>query len=166
MFNLRKKQIIIPLDVSLKTLLDKSLLLIEEEDFEKASVYLDFILEREPFNGRAYFARLLVDHRAKNEVQLSYIYPSFSSELNWQRFLKYALPEERVRIQSLMDSAFQVRLTTIYEDACNYNISDIDSVRESLEKFKLIEGYADSHEKISQLAPIYFELQKKIKEQD
>lgn len=78
-------------------LMKRVYLYLEDEDFEKASKYIDKVLDVDAEYAPAYVAQVLVAHELKEESDLAELRVSIDDDPTWKKALRFANEEQRRR---------------------------------------------------------------------
>ena len=70
-------------------LIKRAFLFIEESLFDKANIYIEEVLNRDPENAEAYLAKLLMDYNVADIDELSRVTEPFDNNLNYKRAYRY-----------------------------------------------------------------------------
>ncbi len=138
-------------------LLTRAFLFIEEEEFDKADMYLEVVLNQEPENAQAYLGKLLIEMRVKSKADLINCDTSFEDSKNYQKVLRFgdaSLIDELKQYLVVVKErsavkAEEMRIENIYLTALDkYNSYDIAQIQEAIEAFASLEGYKNSERHI------------------
>ncbi|MBR3436140.1 MAG: tetratricopeptide repeat protein, partial [Lachnospiraceae bacterium] len=73
-----------------ETMLQRAFLFLEDEEWDKAFLYCESVLDQEPYNGLAYLGELLSDLHLHSKEELRDYSGSFSENKYWKKVLRFA----------------------------------------------------------------------------
>lgn len=89
---------------SLTPKLRRAFILTEDEEWEKAELYFEGVLDEEPENPFAYLGKLMIEHHAKTFLDLASRKGAITGNKNYKRALAYAGDELKEALQSLAET--------------------------------------------------------------
>ena len=118
-------------------LMKRVYLYLEDEDFEKASEYIDKVLDVDAEYAPAYVAQILVENKLTKEADLTTLRVSIDDDPTWKKALRFANEEQKqLYLGYAKQSKYAQALEAISQD--NYAMA--------LSLLKILGNYQDSRE--------------------
>ncbi len=131
-------------NASPESLVERGMLFLEDQEWDKANVYFENALDADPKNVRAYLGKLLVDiHISKVESLESYE-KDFTDNPNYKKALRFSTEEEKEQLES-------INKERIYKIAKEVSKTDLQGAIELLDPIK-------DYKNTSQLIASYSEI--------
>lgn len=131
-----------------EALLKRAFLFLEDGLFEKADVYVEEVLNREPENAEAYLVKLMLDLGVGSIEGLSELESPFDTNINYKRVLRYG--DEKLRekvLQANTSAGAERKMDRIYAEVLNLISSDAEEdYRSAMALLEELDGYKDSAE--------------------
>lgn len=141
-------------NASEESLITRINMFIEDEKWEYASSYANYVLDMNPTNGYVYYLMLLIDRKVKTDEELFSLGQSIQENPNLKYIERYGSPElvnKILKIDSnISDNLQQIEANNaIYEQGISLmNKNQAVYLEKAIEKFALIKGWRDSQEQI------------------
>lgn len=127
--------------IDVETLLKRVSLFLADENWNSANEYCEKVLDIDPENGEAYFYKLMVDLKIRNETQLKNYSGLLMNNPNYNKIMQFGVTELKEQVRE-------------YELICKYNYADttmsIQKYEEARKLFDELGDYMDSKEKSNQ----------------
>lgn len=139
--------------VSIKSLMKRATLFLEDRDFENADEYLDKVLDVDPEYAPAYVGKTQVAVEAPHEADLAECLVEYENSSDWKKAIRFARPDQKAVYEGYVAKAKvkreEKRKDDIYQKACGaLNNSNLpDECHEARKLFSSIPGYRDSDRK-------------------
>ncbi len=139
--------------VSIKSLMKRATLFLEDRDFENANEYLDKVLDVDPEYAPAYVGKTQVAVEAPHEADLAECLVEYENSSDWKKAIRFANPAQKAVYEGYVAKARErreeKRKEDIYQEACNTlnNASTPDECNEARKMLSSIPGYRDSDKK-------------------
>ena len=120
---------------------------LEDADFVKADEFAEKALDLEPENANAYLIKLMIEFRIQKKDLLEYLLLPFDRSSNYKKVIRFG--DEKLK-NEMIELVENNRQYLIYKEGCSLiSNTDIASNEEAIKKFKNIENYKDSKDKIN-----------------
>lgn len=87
--------------VDTAALLKRAFLFLEDGDWKNANEYIEKVLDVEPENGRAYFGKLMIDIKAKTEIELEQNKAILEKSQNYLKALRFCDSGMKEKLESI-----------------------------------------------------------------
>ncbi len=138
---------------SVDSLIKRAFMFLDDNDWQSANDYCEKVLDIEPENAQAYFAKFMVESQLENiDAVLKYDKPVDSR--NFQKAMRYADDAYRAELQKYLN-AITANVGNVYNKACY--IMGNNEYLQARQLFLSIPGYGDSAQKAEECAALYRE---------
>lgn len=86
-------------------LMKRIAILMEQQDWKKANLYCEMLLESEPENPELYLMMCMITHHIPNEDALRRCSINLATDKNFQFALKFAIPERKKQLEEVQSKA-------------------------------------------------------------
>ena len=166
-------------NVTVESLMKRIDLFIEDDEWEKAEEYIEQVINMDPENGNAYFKKIFIEYRAKNESDLIMLYSKKRCILEENKNFKYVHRfGEKELVEKINFISNQIKeeikkideeeLETLYNNTISRiptatEINEFDNIIKILEK---LGDYKDSKKEINKLKEKSDKIKQEIKEKE
>ena len=141
--------------IDVETLLKRVSLFLADENWNSANEYCEKVLDIDPENGEAYFYKLMVDLKIRNETQLKNYSGLLMNNPNYNKIMQFGVTELKEQVRE-------------YELICKYNYADttmsIQKYEEARKLFDELGDYMDSKEKSNQCTKLGEAMEAQLKQ--
>ena len=141
--------------IDVETLLKRVSLFLADENWNSANEYCEKVLDIDPENGEAYFYKLMVDLKIRNETQLKNYSGLLMNNPNYNKIMQFGVTELKEQVRE-------------YELICKYNYADttmrIQKYEEARKLFDELGDYMDSKEKSNQCTKLGEAIEAQLKQ--
>ena len=92
---------------SYEPLLKRAFLSVEDEEWERADDFAEQVLNQDPENAQAYFAKLLVEYRVRDKKALSMIDEILDASNNFMKAYRYGDEREKAELNEIKHSTYE-----------------------------------------------------------
>ena len=142
----KPQMISINTNASPESLVERGMLFLEDQEWDKANVYFENALDADPKNVRAYIGKLLVDlHLSKEELLIS-CEEDFTDNPNYKKAIRFSTEQEKEKLESINKERINQLTKDLYNNAVSrMNSANSESAyKEAAEIFKTISGFKDA----------------------
>lgn len=132
--------IVMPTNTDPEAMLKRAFLFIEDGLFERADQYLEFILDQDPENARAYLGKLMIDLRVNTQEQLAEQEQPFDSNGNYVKAVRYG--DEKLAnmliaySEKVKQEAYDRAVQAMNDDADKQSLQTVAMLFNSLGNYK------------------------------
>ena len=112
-------------------LLQRIVLFLEDEEFDRADDYCERVLDIEPTNAEAYIGKLLVEFRCSTREQLKNCTSTIVNSKNYAKIVRFGNEEQKTFVVDA-EKNIQDRIVIIAKEAQEKSIQEVEIVAEQI----------------------------------
>ena len=131
-------------NASPESLVERGMLFLEDQEWDKANVYFENALDAEPKNVRAYIGKLLVDlHLSKEELLIS-CEEDFTDNPNYKKALRFSSEQQKEQLESINKERIYKLAKEVSRTDLKRAIELLDPIKDYKDVSQLIDSYSET----------------------
>ena len=131
-------------NASPESLVERGMLFLEDQEWDKANVYFENALDVDPKNVRAYIGKLLVDlHLSKEELLVS-CEEDFTDNPNYKKALRFSTEQEKEQLESINKERIYKIAKEVSRTDLKRAIEFLDPIKDYKDVTQLIDSYSET----------------------
>lgn len=130
-------------NASTESLVERGMLFLEDQEWDKANAYFENVLDADPKNVQAYIGKLLVDLRLSKIELLDSCEKDFKDNPNYRKALRFATEKEKALLESLTKERIYKKAIAAAETDYRKAIELLSSIKDYKDASQLIDSYLE-----------------------
>lgn len=131
-------------NASAEALVERGMLFLEDQEWDKANAYFENVLDADPKNVQAYIGKLLVELRLSKIELLESCEKDFTDNPNFKKALRFATEKEKVRLDSFNKERIYKKAIEAAETDYKEAIGLLCSIKDYKDASQLIDSYSEA----------------------
>lgn len=142
--NANPQMISINTNASPESLVERGMLFLEDQEWDKANIYFENALDADPKNVRAYIGKLLGDlHLSKEELLIS-CEEDFTDNPNYKKALRFSTEQEKEQLESINKERIYKIAKEVSRTDLKRAIEFLDPIKDYKDVSQLIDSYTET----------------------
>ena len=125
-------------------LVERGMLFLEDQEWDKATVYFENALDADPKNVRAYIGKLLVDLQLSKEELLVDCDADFTDNPNFKKALRFSSEQEKEQLESIPKERTYKIAKEVSGTDLKRAIELLDPIKDYKDSSQLIDSYSET----------------------
>lgn len=130
-------------NASTESLVERGMLFLEDQEWDKANAYFENVLDADPKNVQAYIGKLLVDLRLSKVELLDSCEIDFTDNPNYKKALRFSTEKEKEQLESINKERIYKKAKTVSREDYKKAIELLGSIKDYKDASQLIDSYSE-----------------------
>ena len=130
-------------NASTESLVERGMLFLEDQEWDKANAYFENVLDADPKNVQAYIGKLLVDFRISRVELLDSCEKDFTDNPNYKKALRFSTEKEKEQLESINKERIYKKAKTVSRTDLKKAIELLGSIKDYKDASQLIDSYSE-----------------------
>ena len=130
-------------NASTEALVERGMLFLEDQEWDKADAYFENVLDADPKNVQAYMGKLLVDLRLPKVELLDSCEKDFTDNPNYKKALRFSSEKEKEQLESINKERIYKKAKTVSRTDYKKAIDLLASIKDYKDASQLIDSYSE-----------------------
>lgn len=130
-------------NASTESLVERGMLFLEDQEWDKANAYFENVLDADPKNVQAYIGKLLVDFRISRVELLDSCEKDFTDNPNYKKALRFSTEKEKEQLDSINKERIYKKAKTVSRTDYKKAIDLLATIKDYKDASQLIDSYSE-----------------------